>query len=95
MLIQAAASRLAHAGGRIAPFARPDESEMMSTKAIDTTEVRAARNQLSISVNAQSIGVQALYERSILTSFHGIWSIAGFAGAALGSVMISANILPA
>ncbi|RAK00085.1 fucose permease [Larkinella arboricola] len=55
----------------------------------------AARNQLSISVNAQSIGVQALYERSILTSFHGIWSIAGFAGAALGSLMISANILPA
>ncbi|MFC5408698.1 MFS transporter [Larkinella bovis] len=55
----------------------------------------AARNQLSISVNAQSIGVQALYEHSILTSFHGIWSVAGFAGAALGALMISANILPA
>ncbi|MRS62938.1 MFS transporter [Larkinella terrae] len=55
----------------------------------------AARNQLSISVNAQSIGVQALYERSILTSFHGIWSIAGFAGAALGSFMISIHVLPA
>jgi MFS family permease len=54
----------------------------------------AARNQLSISVNAQSIGVQALYERSILTSFHGIWSVAGFAGAALGSLMISASIIP-
>ncbi|RRB07893.1 MFS transporter [Larkinella rosea] len=54
----------------------------------------AARNQLSISVNAQSIGVQALYKRSILTSFHGIWSIAGFAGAALGSFMISIHVLP-
>ncbi|GAB3900952.1 MFS transporter [Larkinella knui] len=54
----------------------------------------AARNQLGISVNAQAIGVQALYDRSILTSFHGIWSVAGFAGAALGSLMISANILP-
>lgn len=54
----------------------------------------AARNQLSISVNAQSIGVQALYEKSILTSFHGIWSLAGFAGAALGSLMISINVLP-
>ncbi|WP_234734419.1 MFS transporter [Tellurirhabdus bombi] len=54
----------------------------------------AARNMLGISANAQSVGLQGLYDRSILASFHAIWSLAGFAGAALGSWMISANILP-
>ncbi|WP_206513020.1 MFS transporter [Larkinella soli] len=55
----------------------------------------ASRNQLSISVNAQSIGVQSLYSKSILNTFHGIWSVAGFAGAAFGSLMISISIPPA
>ncbi len=55
----------------------------------------SSRNLLNISANAQSIGVQALFDRSILAGFHGIWSLAGFAGAALGSVMVSFNITPA
>lgn len=54
----------------------------------------SSRNFLNISVNAQSIGIQALYDRSIITTFHGIWSIAGFAGAAAGSVMVALNIPP-
>lgn len=55
----------------------------------------SSRNLLNISMNAQSIGVQALYERSIITSFHGVWSVAGFSGAALGAVMVFFKILPA
>jgi MFS family permease len=54
----------------------------------------SSRNLLNISANAQSIGVQALYERSIIAGFHGVWSLAGFAGAALGSVMVSFGISP-
>jgi len=54
----------------------------------------SSRNFLNISMNAQSIGVQALYNRSIITTFHGIWSIAGFAGAAVGSFMVSTDVSP-
>jgi len=54
----------------------------------------ASRNLLNISANAQSIGVQALYDRSIIARFHAIWSLAGFGGAALGSLMASFAIRP-
>lgn len=52
----------------------------------------SSRNLFNISANAQSIGVQALYNRSIIASLHGIWSIAGFAAGSLGTFMVSANI---
>ncbi len=54
----------------------------------------SSRNLMNISVNAQSVGVQALYKRSIITTFHGIWSTAGFAAAALGYLMVAGKILP-
>ncbi|MCB2379563.1 MFS transporter [Hymenobacter sp. BT635] len=54
----------------------------------------SSRNLLNISMNAQSVGVQALYDRSIIATFHGVWSVAGFAAAALGAVLIGANIAP-
>lgn len=53
-----------------------------------------SRNMFNISVNAQSIGVQALYNRPIVSSFHGIWSVAGFAAASLGSLMASISLAP-
>jgi len=55
----------------------------------------SSRNLLNIPVNAQSIGVQALYDRSIIARFHAVWSLAGFGGAALGSLMVSLGIAPA
>jgi MFS family permease len=55
----------------------------------------SSRNLLNISVNAQSIGVQALYDRSIIARFHAVWSLAGFGGAALGSLMVSLGLSPA
>ncbi|RYE21154.1 MAG: MFS transporter [Sphingobacteriaceae bacterium] len=54
----------------------------------------SSRNLMNISVNAQSVGVQALYKQSIITTFHGIWSLAGFAAAALGYLMVSEKIPP-
>lgn len=48
----------------------------------------SSRNLMNISMNAQSVGVQALFPRSIITTFHGVWSLAGFAGALLGLLMV-------
>ncbi|HEX6432527.1 MAG TPA: MFS transporter [Niastella sp.] len=54
----------------------------------------SSRNLFNISANAQSIGVQAMYDRSIIATFHGIWSVAGFAAAAVGSLVVSLSIPP-
>lgn len=51
-----------------------------------------SRNLFNISTNAQAVAVQALYDRSIMANFHGIWSMAGFAGAACGYFMVYYNI---
>ncbi|MFD2871012.1 MFS transporter [Mucilaginibacter ximonensis] len=51
-----------------------------------------SRNLFNISTNAQAVAVQALYDRSIMANFHGIWSMAGFAGAACGYFMVYYNV---
>jgi MFS family permease len=51
-------------------------------------------NMCNISVNTQAIRAEKLYERPIMTSFHGVWSIAGFTGAAIGLLMMALNISP-
>ncbi|MCV9928361.1 MFS transporter [Flavobacterium sp. LS1R49] len=54
----------------------------------------ASRNILNLSMNAQALEVQKLYPKSIMTRFHAVWSLAGFAGAGLGYVMVAQNIAP-
>ena len=51
-------------------------------------------NTLNISVNTQAVNVENNYGRSIMASFHGVWSLAGFAGAGLGTFMVSAGVHP-
>ena len=51
-------------------------------------------NMMNISINTQAVGVEALYQRSIMASFHGLWSLAGFTGAAIGTFMVSQNLSP-
>ena len=51
-------------------------------------------NMFNISVNTQAVGVEALYGRSIMASFHGLWSLASFTGAIIGTLMISLNLPP-
>ena len=53
-----------------------------------------AGNMGNISVNTQAVGVEALYKRNIMASFHGIWSLAGFTGAAFGSFLSSLGLIP-
>lgn len=51
-------------------------------------------NLLNISINTQAVGVEALYGRSIMASFHGVWSLAGFVGASIGTLMITSHVPP-
>ncbi len=51
-------------------------------------------NLCNISVNTQAIGVQVSYGRSIMATFHGIWSMAGFTGAAIGTFLVSKDLSP-
>jgi MFS family permease len=51
-------------------------------------------NLLNISINTQAVGVEALYKRSIMASFHGLWSLAGFVGAAVGTFMMGRGVFP-
>jgi MFS family permease len=51
-------------------------------------------NLCNISINTQAVGVESLYGRSIMASFHGIWSLAGFTGAAIGTFLVSKSVSP-
>jgi MFS family permease len=53
-----------------------------------------AGNIANIAINTQAVGVEARYERSIMASFHGLWSLAGFTAAGIGSFMIANAIIP-
>lgn len=51
-------------------------------------------NLSNISVNTQAVGVERLYRRSIMASFHGLWSLAGFVGGIIAAIMVSCNVSP-
>lgn len=53
-----------------------------------------ASNSANIAVNTQAVATEKMYKRPILASFHGLWSLAGFAGAGIGTFMIGRNIIP-
>jgi MFS family permease len=51
-------------------------------------------NMANIAVNTQGVETEKLYNRPINTSFHGAWSVAGFAGALIGLLMINLHVKP-
>ncbi|HYE56171.1 MAG TPA: MFS transporter [Chitinophagaceae bacterium] len=51
-------------------------------------------NTANIAMNTQAVGVEARYGRNIMASFHGLWSLAGFTAAGIGSFMIARAIIP-
>jgi MFS family permease len=53
-----------------------------------------AGNMCNISINTQGVAAERLYDRPIMASFHGGWSLAGFTGALIGLLMINLKILP-
>ena len=40
-------------------------------------------NMMNISINTQAVATETLYHKPIMASFHGVWSMAGFTGAAV------------
>ncbi|HEY2649689.1 MAG TPA: MFS transporter [Puia sp.] len=51
-------------------------------------------NMMNISINTQAVTTETLYLKPIMASFHGVWSMAGFAGAAVGTLMVRFHIAP-
>jgi len=51
-------------------------------------------NAVNISVNTQAVAAEGLYQQPIMASFHGLWSLAGFTGAGIGTFMIGNGINP-
>ena len=51
-------------------------------------------NSINIAMNTQAVGVEKFYGRSIMASFHGLWSLACFGGALIGSLFVSTGISP-
>lgn len=51
-----------------------------------------AGNMCNIAVNTQGVEVEKIFNRSIMSSFHGAWSIAGFTGALIGLLFVNLNL---
>jgi MFS family permease len=51
-------------------------------------------NFVNIAMNTQAVGVEGMYGRSIMASFHGLWSLAGFTGATIANFFVSGGISP-
>jgi MFS family permease len=49
-------------------------------------------NLTNISLNTQGIYTEGLFRRTIMSSFHGMWSLAGFTGALIGLGMLALKI---
>lgn len=51
-------------------------------------------NLCDISLNTQGIGIERVYGRTIMATFHGGWSLAACVGALIGFIMIVMNVSP-
>ncbi|MGV3706261.1 MAG: MFS transporter [Arcticibacter sp.] len=51
-------------------------------------------NICNISLNTQGVVAEQVYEKPIMSSFHGAWSLGGFCGALLGLVFINVGLVP-
>lgn len=49
-------------------------------------------NICNISINTQGVLAEELYQRPIMSSFHGTWSVAGFTGAMIGLMSMSLQL---
>jgi len=53
-----------------------------------------AGNAVNISVNTQAVAAEGMHDKPIMASFHGLWSLAGFTGAGIGTFMIGRRVDP-
>ena len=53
-----------------------------------------AGNLFNVSVNTQAASLSKLFDKSITSTFHGFWSLAGFTGGLLGGFFVANSISP-
>jgi MFS family permease len=53
-----------------------------------------AGNLFNVSVNTQAASLSKLFDKSIVSVFHGFWSLAGFTGGLLGGFFVANSISP-
>ena len=53
-----------------------------------------AGNLYNVSVNTQAVVLSKLFEKSIISTFHGFWSLAGFAGGLVGGFFVAKQMSP-
>lgn len=51
-------------------------------------------NMVNVSLNTQAVKIESLYQRPIMASLHGLWSLAGFVAGAISALMIGSGIVP-
>lgn len=51
-------------------------------------------NLNNIAVNTQGVYTEVLFKKTIMSSFHGMWSFAGFTGALVGLAMLALQLSP-
>jgi MFS family permease len=51
-------------------------------------------NMNNISINTQGVYTEKLFKKTIMATFHGVWSFAGFTGALIGLAMLALNLTP-
>lgn len=51
-------------------------------------------NMNNIAVNTQGVYTEKLFNKTIMASFHGVWSFAGFTGALIGLAMLKFQLTP-
>lgn len=53
-----------------------------------------AGNICNNALNTQGVVAESYYEKPIMTSFHGVWSVGGFTGALIGLLMVNLHVAP-
>jgi fucose permease len=56
--------------------------------------IGAVRTTFNLSMNTAAVDLQKQYDQPIVARFHGIWSVACFVAAAIGTTMIINNVKP-
>lgn len=51
-------------------------------------------NLFNVSVNTQAVVLSKAYSKSIISTFHGFWSLAGFSGGLIGGIFIAQHLIP-
>lgn len=72
------------------PLVSPD----LATLVVALFLLGASNGALDVSMNTQAVAVEAGWTRPILSSFHGLWSLGGLAGAGVASLALAAGVTP-